>query len=92
MYTHLVKPYYFIDSLFLKLNTEGENQVDTRSLSMEELAGKVGADASGALGVLLAYLGDQTGVYKSLEENGPISCADLASKTGIDGRYLQEFL
>ena len=92
MYTHLVKPYYFIDSLFLKLNTEGENQVDTGSLSMEELAGKVGADASGALGVLLAYLGDQTGVYKSLEESGPISCADLASKTGLDGRYLQEFL
>ena len=61
-------------------------------LSLEELAGKVGGDAGGALGVLLAYIGDQSGVYRALEEHGPIDSTDLAKKTGLDQRYLQEFL
>jgi len=61
-------------------------------LSLEQLAGKVGSDAGGALGVLLAYIGDQSGVYRALETNGPIDCEALAKKTGLDARYLSEFL
>ena len=47
-------------------------QMQTEPLSLEELAGKVGSDAGGALGVLLAYIGDQCGVYRALEASGPI--------------------
>ena len=35
--------------------------MQTNTLTLEELAGKVGGDAGGALGVLLAYIGDQSG-------------------------------
>ncbi len=61
-------------------------------LSLEELGGKVGGDAAGALGVLLAYIGDQSGVYRALESHGPIDCESLAKETGLNARYLREFL
>ncbi len=69
-----------------------ESLMQNNQLSLEELAGKVGGDAGGALGVLLAYIGDQSGVYRALEEHGPINSADLAKTTGLNQRYLQEFL
>ena len=64
----------------------------TDPLSLEELASKVGGDAGGALGVLLAYIGDQSGVYRALEDKGPVDCEALAIETGLDARYLREFL
>ena len=66
-----------------------ESLMQNNQLSLEELAGKVGGDAGGALGVLLAYIGDQSGVYRALEEHGPINSADLAKTTGLNPRYLQ---
>ena len=62
----------------------GEQKMQADPLSLEQLAGKVGSDAGGALGVLLAYIGDQSGVYRALETNGPIDCEALAKKTGLD--------
>ena len=59
---------------------------------LESLAAKVGGDAAGALGVLLAYIGDQAGVYRALDELGPVTIAQLAKETTLDERYLQEFL
>ena len=66
--------------------------MQTNTLTLEELAGKVGGDAGGALGVLLAYIGDQSGVYRALEDKGPINCDTLAKETDLDPRYLREFL
>ena len=61
--------------------------MQTNTLTLEELAGKVGGDAGGALGVLLAYIGDQSGVYRALEDKGPINCDALAQETELDPRY-----
>lgn len=58
----------------------------------EELQGKVFADVGGAMGILMSYIGDQSGVYKALEDIGPCSHTDLATKSGIDERYLREWL
>ena len=41
--------------------------MQTNTLTLEELAGKVGGDAGGALGVLLAYIGDQSGQARLTE-------------------------
>ena len=35
---------------------------------LEALAGKIVGDASAVLGVLLAYIGDQAGVYRSMAD------------------------
>lgn len=59
---------------------------------LNELAGKVVGDVAGAMGVLLAYIGDQAGVYAALEEAGPCTAAELAAKTGLNEKYVHEFL
>lgn len=56
------------------------------------LFGKVLGDVGGAIGLLMAYMGDQAGVYKAMEDAGPCSHEDLAKKTGVDARYLREWL
>ena len=58
----------------------------------EELQGKVMGDVGGALGLLMAYIGDQAGVYCALEEQGPITHTALAQSTGLNERYLREWL
>ncbi len=63
-----------------------------RKLNLEELSAKVGGDAKGALGVLLAYIGDQTGIYRALEKLGPVGCESLAKNLDLNERYLLEFL
>ena len=57
-----------------------------------ELTGKVFENVSAAGSLLVAYIGDQAGVYSALDENGPCSAETLASKTNLDERYLLEWL
>ncbi|PHS27283.1 MAG: SAM-dependent methyltransferase [Robiginitomaculum sp.] len=57
-----------------------------------ELFGKVLGDVGGAIGLLMAYMGDQAGVYKVMEEAGPCTSDALAEKSGVDARYLREWL
>ena len=57
-----------------------------------ELTGKVFENVSAAGSLLVAYIGDQAGVYSALDENGPCSSEALASKTNLDERYLLEWL
>jgi len=57
-----------------------------------ELFGKVLGDVGGAIGILMSYMGDQAGVYKVLEKAGPCTHEELAEKSGIDARYLREWL
>ena len=58
----------------------------------DELQGKVFGDVGGAMGILMSYIGDQAGVYKALEDAGPCTHMDLAKRSGIDERYLREWL
>ena len=58
----------------------------------EKLQGKVLTDVGGAIGVLMAYIGDQSGVYRTLEEIGPCGHEELARKANVDERYLREWL
>ena len=37
------------------------------SSKLEKLSEKVMGDAAGAMGVMMAYIGDQTGIYKKME-------------------------
>lgn len=58
----------------------------------EALQGKVMGDVGGAVGLFMAYIGDQSGVYSALEAHGPCSHAELAELAGLDPRYLREWL
>lgn len=58
----------------------------------EALQGKVMGDVGGAIGLFMAYLGDQAGVYAALENCGPCTHEELAEQTGLNSRYLREWL
>ncbi|EDL48846.1 class I SAM-dependent methyltransferase [Erythrobacter sp. SD-21] len=65
-------------------------QIDTRKV--EELAGKVIGDVAGALSLFMAYIGDQAGLFDALDGEGRLSVAQLAQKTGLNEKYLHEWL
>ena len=49
-------------------------------------------DVAGALSLYMAYLGDQTGVFEALDEMGRVSVAELAEHTGMNEKYLHQWL
>ena len=57
-----------------------------------ELQGKVMGDVGGAMGLFMAYIGDQAGVYDALEKKGACTHSELAEATGLNERYLREWL
>jgi 2-polyprenyl-3-methyl-5-hydroxy-6-metoxy-1,4-benzoquinol methylase len=65
-------------------------QVDDERLNA--FAGKVLEDIGGSFALLLSYMGDQTGVYRTLRDIGPCTVTELAKLSGVDERYLQEWL
>lgn len=59
---------------------------------LEELMGKVIGDVAGAMSLFLAYIGDQAGVYEAMVGAGPLTLDELAEKTGLNPKYLHEWL
>lgn len=60
--------------------------------ALQAFVGRILEDVGGAFALLLAFIGDQTGVYRGLRESGPSSAAQLARIIGVDERYLLEWL
>lgn len=59
---------------------------------LQAFTGKVMGDIGGAFSVLLSFIGDQTGVYRTLRDAGPSTSGELAKASGVDERYLREWL
>jgi 2-polyprenyl-3-methyl-5-hydroxy-6-metoxy-1,4-benzoquinol methylase len=59
---------------------------------LEQQVGKVIGDVAGAMSLFMAYLGDQAGVFAAMDGAGPQTCAALAEKTGLNPKYLHEWL
>ena len=57
-----------------------------------EFTGRVLADTAAAATIVLAALGDQVGLFKSLAEHGPGTSGELAARTGLSERYVREWL
>ncbi|HET6182504.1 MAG TPA: class I SAM-dependent methyltransferase [Acetobacteraceae bacterium] len=49
-------------------------------------------DLGGALSVPLVRIGDRLGLYRTLHEHGPMTAAELATKSDIAERYAREWL
>ena len=54
--------------------------------------GKILGDLGGAFSVPMVRMGDKLGLYKALNEQGPMTPRDLAAKTKIAERYAREWL
>ncbi len=66
--------------------------MEVNQTTLDQLAAKVLGDVAGAMGILLAYIGDQTGVYRALEKAGPSTASELASALEMNEKYVHEFL
>lgn len=67
-----------------------EEQIDMARV--EQLAGTIMGDVAGAMSMFMAYLGDKAGVFAAMDGEGPMTCAQLAEKTGLNEKYLHEWL
>ena len=65
---------------------------DVDGAKLEQLQGKVITDVAGAMGLLLAYMGDQLDLYSALAEICPATSEQLAKSTGMKERYVREWL
>jgi SAM-dependent methyltransferase len=60
--------------------------------TLEQLIHKVIGDVAGAMSLFMAFLGDRAGVFAAMDGAGPLSCEALAAKTGLNAKYLHEWL
>jgi 2-polyprenyl-3-methyl-5-hydroxy-6-metoxy-1,4-benzoquinol methylase len=68
------------------------NSIELDEQRLEQFAGKVMGDIGGAFALLLSFVGDQTGVFRTLRDTGRSTGTQLADKAGVDERYLREWL
>jgi 2-polyprenyl-3-methyl-5-hydroxy-6-metoxy-1,4-benzoquinol methylase len=59
---------------------------------LEQQIHKVIGDVAGAMSLFMAYLGDRAGVFAAMDGAGPLTCDVLAAKTGLNPKYLHEWL
>jgi SAM-dependent methyltransferase len=62
------------------------------SARTDELVERVFAGIIAALEVASIHIGDRLGFYRSLDEDGPATAAELARATGTAERYVREWL
>ena len=65
-------------------------EVDTDKLN--QFIGQMLGDLGGAASIALVRIGDHLGLYKALHAKGPMTVAELAGVTGVNQRYLREWL
>lgn len=59
---------------------------------VKEFAGLMMNDLGAAMQGALSYIGDRLGIFKSLAQAGAVTSVELASRTGLNERYLREWL
>jgi SAM-dependent methyltransferase len=59
---------------------------------LHEFLGKMVQDLGAAVSTALVLTGDKLGLYKALVADGPLSCEELAKRTGTTERYVREWL
>jgi len=55
-------------------------------------ADKVYADSAGAMAAGMAYVGTRTGLFRSMAGKGPLRIEEVATASGLQPRYVEEWL
>jgi len=77
------------------MSNQQQQQPEQNTINQTNLHALVGSilhDLGGAFSVPLVQIGESLGLYQTLSENGPLSSAELAARTGLKERYLREWL
>jgi 2-polyprenyl-3-methyl-5-hydroxy-6-metoxy-1,4-benzoquinol methylase len=70
--------------------SEAEKSIDWSKV--KAFAGLMTNDLGAAMQGALTYIGDRLGIFKALAGAGAVTAAELASRTGLNERYLREWL
>ena len=62
------------------------------NIKLETFLGQLISDMGAAAGMALTYVGDQLGIYKAMAGAGDLTPEQLADRTGLNQRLLQEWL
>lgn len=65
---------------------------ELNTAEIEEFCGRIFGGLLQTMEVTTVFLGDALGLYTALAETGPITSSKLAEHTGLDERYLREWL
>jgi hypothetical protein len=68
---------------------EGKIMDETK---LNQMIGKMLGDLGGAATVALVRMGDALGLYKTLHQQGSMTCDELAIAANVNSRYLREWL
>jgi SAM-dependent methyltransferase len=71
------------------------NEVQTKELDekkLQDFLGRVVTDTAAAWSAPLVLVGDRLGLYQAMASSGPVSSQELAAKTGLNERYVREWL
>ncbi len=60
--------------------------------ALEEFVHRAVGDLGAAISGLMLHLGDRLGLYRAMAGAGPLSAAELATRTGTAERYVREWL
>ncbi|MDQ2622263.1 MAG: methyltransferase domain-containing protein, partial [Actinomycetota bacterium] len=60
--------------------------------ALEQFVGQVVTDMGAAMNAVLVIVGDELGLWKAMQNAGPMSPSELAGKTGVAERYVREWL
>ncbi len=69
-----------------------DTQAQVDLTATQAFAERVLGNASACMVTVMAGLGDRLNLFKELASNGPATGAELAVRTGLDSRYLREWL
>ena len=69
-----------------------KQQAQINETALQNLVGKMVGDLGAVVSGALVVLGDRLGLYRALAEVGPADSAKLATHTGLDERYVREWL
>ena len=58
----------------------------------DALADRLFTSANATFDLAAVYLGDRLGLFRALADGGPATSAELANRTGLDERYVREWL
>lgn len=59
---------------------------------IKAFAGKVVSDLSGGMAAGLAYVGTQTGLFRTMSGKGPMTLETVVEESGLQSRYVEEWL
>jgi SAM-dependent methyltransferase len=59
---------------------------------LEQVLGQVVTDMGAAVNAVLVMIGDELGLWTAMRDAGPMTVADLSKTTGVNEKYLHEWL